>query len=109
MRAYEIQQYMQLKPLLDATPSADEREQLLRPYRLDVKKRLNKKYKEDLDAIISIKTNALAAASAAEASRRSGDDAPQLSHDELIQARKRRLEELFQELLEEYDALISRL
>mmetsp|Transcript_30428 Transcript_30428/g.50371 ORF Transcript_30428/g.50371 Transcript_30428/m.50371 type:complete len:445 (+) Transcript_30428:105-1439(+) len=79
-RCYEVQQYAMLEREVAVKREEDpKREEMLKQYRLSVKRRLNKKHLEELSAISS------------------------------SQDRKARLEALYQELIKEYSSLLPRL
>jgi len=98
-RCYELQQYLQLRRQEAAVGDEGKREEALdelrKPWRLQVKKRLNKKHKEDLDALL------------VPVEQQQGEEAPDKTA--LADRRKARLEELFQQVAAEYDVLVQRL
>jgi hypothetical protein len=89
-----------------------------KPWRLGIKRRLLKLHQEELDAVLSVKAKeekdaakeaAAAAAAAAPAGSSAAEEADAgPSKEDLVAARKARLEELFQELLLEYEAVLER-
>ena len=95
-------------------------EDATKPWRLAIKRRLLKQHQEELDALLSVKAmeekdaakeakegkEAKEAAAPASSSAAAEGSAP--SKADLVAARKARLEELFQELLGEYDAVLAR-
>ena len=135
VRCHEVQQLRMVRKQLAAADDAAAKEAVLKPFRLHVKKRLNKKHKEELDALLSVVAEAEARAAAAEdggsgskeeggggGGRRrgggggSGEDgdaaaelAPVPSKEELVAVRKARLDELYNEQLAEYEEILKRL
>ena len=114
-RCHEMQQYQMVKSAPAVAGDADAH---VKPWRLLVKRRLLKLHKEELDALLSVqakeakdaakeaeKGGASEGASAAGAAG-GGGDAP--SREDLVAMRKARLEELFQELVQEYDEVLAR-
>ena len=78
-------------------------EEVIKPFRLLVKKRLAKKHKEELDAMLSLharEENEPAAGASSE-----GDAPP--SREALVALRKERLQAMWAELLAEYDSALS--
>ena len=76
----------------------------MKPYRLLLKRRLSKKHKEELDGMLSIQ-----AREEAEGEAGGGPEGPPPpTREELVAARKARLEELFVLLLTEYSAVIGK-
>ena len=80
-----------------------------------MKRRLAKAHKEELDATLSIQKDALAKASADEYAKKKaggadGGGAPPAaaSKEDLVAARKARLDELYRETLAEYDEVLAR-
>ena len=131
-RCHEIQQYMGLQRALAALEPAGaggkgkgkervgegggdkEKEELVRAFRLGVKRRLNKKHKEELDNLLVVPPaddeeeanhagGGQAAAAAAAANNLLAKKAA------ATEARKARLDKLYQELVAEYDVLAARL
>lgn len=89
LRCYEIQQYTELQ-LVDK-----DKEALFKSWRLQVKRRLSKKYKEELDALL--------------VATEDQGDCGLLDKEDLSERRKARLDELFRGLVSEYDILSQRL
>lgn len=117
IRCFEMQQYAQIGKQAAGEDGA-------KPWRLCIKRRLLKLHQEELDAVLSVKAKAekdaaKEAAAAKDAAKEatkgaakgegggsSADEGP--SKEDLVAARKARLEELFQELLAEYDQVLQR-
>jgi len=101
-RCFEVQQYQmlldELARLRAAGATAHEEEAATKPFRLSLKKRINKANKEELDAMLSLQ--AVSADKDEGATLPSAEDAP--SREQLVAARKARLEELYQEQISEY-------
>ena len=110
-RCYEMQQYAKIG-------KAKAGDDASKPWRLGIKRRLLKLHQEELDAVLSVKAKeekdaakeaAAAAAAAAPAGSSAAEEADAgPSKEDLVAARKARLEELFQELLFEYEAVLER-
>lgn len=94
MRCYELQQYLQLRQECTAVDKTA-REDQWKPWRLQLKRRLSKKHEEELEAV------------QLEAS--SSTDAAQVTTNAAADRRKALLEELYQELVAEYEVLAQRL
>ena len=106
-RCYELQQYAKIGKQAVGTEGA-------KAWRLCIKRRLLKLHQEELDAVLSVKVKAEKDAAkkgsgggAGGTSDAADDDGP--SKENLVAARKARLEELFQELLVEYDQVLEKL
>jgi hypothetical protein len=111
LRCYEAQQYALLQPQLAAAASDAEREALAKPWRLDVKRRLNKKHREELDAIMMQVQQAEAEAAEAEgggAGSSAGGGAPPAESAAGKEARKKKLDELYCEVEAEYTLLLRK-
>ena len=112
-RCYEIQQYMLLRKMQADNPNAPESavEAVEKPWRLAVKRRLNKKHKEELDNLLVVEpplppqVQALKDKLEEQGGAAASTAAPPADPKE---ARKAKLEELYQQLLVEYDALAQR-
>ncbi|KAL1520979.1 hypothetical protein AB1Y20_022537 [Prymnesium parvum] len=96
-RCHELRQYVQLAGELAAVDEADTeaREAVVKPWRLKVKRRLSRQHQEELDPTVL--------AAEAEAAGET------LSAAELVERRKARLEELYEETVGEYRLLSHRL
>lgn len=112
-RVHEMRQYAVARGAGGA--EADPDGEPMKPWRLLVKRRLAKQHKEELDATISIQKDALAKASADEYNKKNAGDgaagsggAASSSKEDLAAARKARLEELYQDVVKEYGAVLAR-
>lgn len=90
-RVFEMRQLAHLRQVSD-----DAAEDALKPLRLAVKRRLAQKHKEDLDAALSTLEHA-----------GDGDEAAPPSREVLVAAKKARLEDMWRDLLGEYQAAIG--
>ena len=103
-RCYELQQYLMLQDQLAQLRAKggpdDEQEAVTKPFRLAIKKRLNKMHKEELDALLSIQAHSDTAGAADGACSAADSGGP--SREELMSTRKARLDEIYQEHLAEY-------
>jgi GNAT superfamily N-acetyltransferase len=111
-RCYELQQYRLLKQKLAVVGGLQQGneparldEDAIKPFRLLLKKRLNKKHKEELDALLSVQGKQEAEESGDQIGY-SGDAA--LSRDALIASRKEHLERLYRDLIHDYDNVLAR-
>lgn len=100
LRTHEMRTH-RLLLVAEAALDADGCEALRKPFRLRVKARLNKKYKEELDAMLSV-------AQLPSEQTQQEDTAPPPSRAELVEERKKRLHELYMQTLAEYDAVLRR-
>lgn len=75
-----------------------------KPWRLAIKRRLNKKHQEELDALLLVEEEAQDGAG----SSSDAVAAPAPAPLDPKEARKARLEELYQQVVSEYDALATR-
>ena len=81
-------------------------DEALKPLRLAAKRRLAKKHKEELDALLSIQEHTGEDGDKGAGSK-AADAPPTPTRDALVAAKKERLEQLWLELLQEYDAAIA--
>ena len=102
-RCYELQQYAKIGKQAVGAEGA-------KAWRLCIKRRLLKLHQEELVAVLSVKVKAEKDAAkeggGGGTSGAADDDGP--SKENLVAARKARLEELFQELLLEYDQVLEK-
>ena len=106
-RCYELQQHVMLQAAVSAAADDAEREEVRKQHRLSLKKRLNKRCEEEVG-------NATAAAEAEAAERLAGEGGTDEGKARRakaagIDAKKAKLEELFQETQAEYAAVAARL
>lgn len=102
VRCHELQQYRMLRAELEAAGADDEA--ATKPFRLMIKRRLNKRHQEELDSVLSIaEQQAAEAAIVAKAGGPKADAAAiEATKQEAVTKRKERLGELYDDLVSEY-------
>jgi GNAT superfamily N-acetyltransferase len=117
-RSHEMQQYVQVRAEMQQCASGEDKDAAMKPWRLLVKRRLLKLHQEDLDAPLSVHDREAKEASkggggsggaAGDADADGSEAPPKPTREELVAAKKARLEVLFNELCEEYDEVIHRI